>query len=205
MNKYEKVLIFEKGYYTLSHKNKTNAVWHYEWVSVEEYIEILYQTFIENIKNNTSFEYVGDPYCKQEIYDYYKQKFNKPVSEWTLENRQEVEKLFHELSPQITRLRISLFISQEYKKDKKIIRTKIIIFSLYLICWSYILIISYYNYPIELVMFKYLIKNIMLYLVIGDDPFIDTLHSLNENLITIQSIKNLLMNIIYTIINKIIK
>ena len=45
----------------------------------------------------------------------------------------------------------------------------------------------------------------MLYLVIGDDPFIDTLHSLNENLITIQSIKNLLMNIIYTIINKIIK
>jgi hypothetical protein len=45
------------------------------------------------------------------------------------------------------------------------------IFSLYFISWLYILIKSYYNYPVELIMFKRLMINFALQLCQMDDTF----------------------------------
>ena len=206
-DKYEKVQIFEKGYsYDISHIGKTGAVWHYEWVAINEYVEIIYENFFESNATGIIYhEYVGQPYCKNEIYTKYEQEFNKPISTWTIEDRKEVNKLFEELIPQILNLKLTLDNFQVLKKREVIIWAKVGIYTIYLTCWCYILFISYYNYPIELKMFKNLIINIMSYLVIadGEDPFIGISYSINENLITIENVKNLIINIKNVILNKI--
>jgi len=205
-DKYSKVQIFEKGYkYDVSRVDKTDAVWHGDFVPVDIFIQILYETPDDCKRENTYYEYVGDPFCKEEIYVYYEKKFKKPVSDWTSEENKEVDQLFHDLIPEILHIKDIMYLIDKLKEQKKIKWPKIIIFSTYLICWSSILIVSYYNYPVELVMFKYLIKNIMTYLVLGEDPFLMNLHSINENLITIENMKTLILNIINTLLKTIIK
>lgn len=51
-------------------------------------------------------------------------------------------------------------------------------------------------------MFNYLINNIQLYLTMEKNPFIDDMFSQNINMITPQSIYNLIKMIIIVIINK---
>ena len=205
-DKYEKVYIFEKGYsYDISRKGKTEAVWHYDFEPVEKFIEIMHETPLDCIRENTSYEYEGDPYCKNEVYIQYEQKFNKHMSTWTSEDYKEVDKLFHDLIPYILDLKRNLNHLNILKEEKIIIWVKIGIYSIYLICWCYILLVSYFNYPIELKMFKNLIFNFVLYLIIGDgeDPFIGLSYSFNENLVTIENVKNLIINIKNVMINKI--
>lgn len=200
---YSSVTIFEKGYnFKISRIGKTEAVWHYDIVSIEDYIEIKYDADFDYLFDKVSYEYVGYPSCKEEVYIQYELKFNKPVSSWTPENREEVYHLFEELMPKILNLKGTLNNLQILKKERKIVWPKIIIYLLYFICWSYILIISYYYYPITLTMFNYLINNIQLYLTMEKNPFIDDMFSQNINMITPQSIYNLIKMIIIVIINK---
>lgn len=141
---YSSVTIFEKGYnFQISRIGKTEAVWHYDKVSIEDYIEIKYDAYLDYLFDKVSYEYVGYPSCKEEVYIQYELKFNKPVSSWTPENREEVCHLFEELMPKILNLKGTLNNLQILKKERKIIWPKICIFSIYIICWSYILIISY--------------------------------------------------------------
>ena len=204
-DKYDLVMMYEKGYSgRLSHKDTTNAIWHYESVSVELYIEIIYVTRLENARDKTSIEYVAEPLSKDHVCIKYEQEINKPMANWTRKDYEELNKLFFELSPKIHSLKLTRELFQNLKQQKKVKYPKIIIFSMYFICWSYILLISYNNYPIELPMFKYLITNFMNYLINGD-LFTDHLYSVNENLITIQNVKCLIIKIIIAIKNSIIK
>ena len=195
-DKYAKVYIFEKGYsYDISRKCETKALWHNEFISIQEYIEIIYDMDFEE---DVSYKYEGDPYCKDEVYNEYKKKFNKSVSDWTSNEDKEVNKLFHDLIPIILDLKAKVKNLHILKEKYIIAWPKIFIYGMYFVCWCYILLISYYNYPIELRMFKNLIVNFMSYLIIGDgeDPFIGISYSFNENLITIENVKNLIKNII---------
>lgn len=202
IQEYQFIYIFEKGYrFDIVRKENTEAVWHFERLPIEQYIEVMHDTYLDQIRDKITYEYIGVPICKEEVYIEYELKFKKPRSSWCEENHEKVRQLFEDLVPQILRLKIVLNNLEILKREKKIVWPKIIIFSLYFICWSYILITSYYNYPIELPMFKNLVKNLMIYITVGEDPFNGHIYSLNKNMITIKSITDLIMNLI----NKIMK
>lgn len=179
---YNKVTIFEKGYeYDISRLKETEAVWHFETVTIEEYIEIMYDTPFDCILENTTYEYVGDPFCAPHIYEKYEKQFNKPISSWTFENFKETKKIFEDLMPEILNLKLLINNLRLLKKEKKILWTKIGIFSLYLLCWGYILIISYYNKPIELTIFTNILESIMIQLTKGENPFTNEIYILFQN------------------------
>jgi len=207
-DKYDQVHIFEKGYpHDISRRRDTQAIWHHELVSIEKYIEIMHDIGIEfcNLEPESKpYEYVGYPYCKEEVYKQYRKEFNKTTEPWTTEEIKQTTALFEELIPQILDLKLTLGLFELDKQKKVIVWPKIFIFSMYFLCWSYILIISYYNYPIELPMFKIFIKNILMYLTIGEDLFIDNIYSVNENLVTIENMKLLILGIVKVIIKVII-
>jgi|ERR1700753_310620 len=209
MDKYSQVLIFEKGFEgDMSRKRETEAIWHYELVSIEKYIEIMHEVGIKFSAlepEEIPYEYVARASCKEEVYEQYEKEFNKPVGSWTSKERRQVRALFEDLIPQILDLKLTLTLFESDKQENIVVWPKIFIFSTYFLCWSYILIISYYNYPIELPMFKIFVKNLLMYLIIGEDPFIDQIYSINENLITIENIKLLIIGIIEIIIKIILK
>src|ERR1700753_1182978 len=134
------------------------------------------------------------------FYNDYEQKNSLYREPWTTEEIKQTTALFEELIPQILDLKLTLGLFELDKQKKVIVWPKIFIFSMYFLCWSYILIISYYNYPIELPMFKIFIKNILMYLTIGEDLFIDNIYSVNENLVTIENMKLLILGIVKVII-----
>lgn len=202
-NTYDEVTIFEKEYkYDLSRKRETEAIHHYSTVSLKEYIEIKFDNWVLYILNDVTYEYIADPFAKVHIYKEYKMnKYNNLHTKLTYEDAQEIDKLFNELMPLIIDLKL-VVLKIRTQEEKSIIKwSKIIIFSLYLICWGFILTISYYHYPIELPMFKYLVRNIMTYLSIINDPFAAMgEYSRNTNLITIESVQTLINNLIKQIL-----
>ena len=72
----------------------------------------------------------------------------------------------------------------------------------YLICWSFILSISYFHFPIEFHGAKYLLNNFADYLSQENNPFAELHWGSRNNLSTLQDVKNLLLTIIYNIKNK---
>lgn len=205
-NKYYFVYIFEENCdYTYDNDNKTKAIHHYKRATIKEYIEIKYENVVAWLSNKVNFEYTGDPYLHSALQKQYcLQKYNNEVAPMTKQDEQIVSKLFYELTDIIIELKLfynkfELINEQIYFKI-----TKTIIYLLYSICWSYILSISFYYYPITLTMFNYLINNIQLYLTMPENPFIDHTFSQNTNMITPESIYNLIKMIIIVIINKIL-
>ena len=142
----------------------------------------MYDTQFEILLNNITYEYVGNPFCTQKTYKKYEEEIKKPIESWTLKDFEETDKLFEELIPEILNLKLLLNNIEILKKERKIRWPKIIIFSLYLLCWGYILIISYYNYPVELVMFKNVVQYIIIELMKGENPFTYDIYFHFENL-----------------------
>ena len=106
---------------------------------------------------------------REHIYKEYQLIHNtKEINDNDLVN---LRKDFNTLTPKI--ILISLFLERYSNiNENNIIKySKIIIFLTYLICWSFVLIISYCHYPIELLMFKLFIINFLLYLCIAEEPF----------------------------------
>ena len=194
-HKYGEVRVYEKGYEGLisrMHKfSGTEAIHHFTRVSIKEYIEIKYENFLYYMEEQITYQYVGKPYSHEHLYyEFALAKYNNKDTKLTSADYKEMNKLFHELMPVIIELKMAL-LRIKICEDKAILKwSRILIFSLYFICWSYILTISYYYYPVELNMFKYLVRNVILYLYKFDDPFsgIDY-YSLNKNLITKESLK----------------
>ena len=180
---YNKVIIFEKGFeHDISRKSETEAIFHFEIITIEEYIEIMFDTDIDRLGEIINYEYTGYAFCTTETYKSYEKKFKKPIESWSTEDIEEVQTLFKESTAELISLKFTLENLRMLKKERKIRWPKIIIFSLYLLCWGYILIISYYNYPVELVMFKNVVQYIMEHFIKTEDPFTGIIYNINDYL-----------------------
>nr|NP_062850.1 hypothetical protein PhpooMp05 [Physarum polycephalum]BAB08084.1 unnamed protein product [Physarum polycephalum] len=204
-NKYSLVRIYEVGYkFDDSRKKNTKAIYHDEEKTIREYIEIKFNNIIDYLLDEVDYEYESTPYCKSEVYnEYCLNKYKNKKALYTSEDLDILRALYCELMPNIIHLK--MFLSRiEVVSEVSLMKTsKIVIFGGYLVCWAYILIISYYNYPIDLIMSKYLLLNFMLYLVKEENPFMDfDSGSHNKNLLTIENIKKILCKIIKNIIQK---
>lgn len=200
-NKYSRVKVYEKGYeFDKNRKNNTNAALHCEERTIREYIEIKFDNYFDYLNDDVNYEYEAFPFIKNEIHEKYKNLYNRRINITELDKETE---LYYELMPKIITLKLNLYRFETIDEQKLIIRSKIIIFGGYLICWAYILIISYYYYPVELIMGKYLLKNFMIYLMRKENPFYEideVLGSNNKNLITIENVKKILYKIILHIL-----
>ena len=109
----------------------------------------------------------------------------------------DTRKLYDEFISSLIILKL-FFFRIEYTTKYKIIHwSKIGIFSLYFISWSYILIISYSISPVELIMGKYFLINLIRYIIRKNDFFSDSKnYSKNKNLVTIKNIKKLIKKIL---------
>ena len=167
-NSYEFVTFFDKAYMDPSiewESNNSNNL-HNKDVSIKEYINFKIN---KEITNYPDTDYAFTVYMREHIYKEYQLIHNtKEINDNDLVN---LRKDFNTLTPKI--ILISLFLERYSNiNENNIIKySKIIIFLTYLICWSFVLIISYCHYPIELLMFKLFIINFLLYLCIAEEPF----------------------------------
>ena len=201
---YSEVTVYEKGYEGLiSRKRKTEAIHHFTIVSIKEYIDIKYENELYYLFKEVTYQYIGRPFSHEHFYKEYRRiKYNDSITKLTYHDYQEMNKLFYKLIPIIIELKSCLFKIRIEEEEIIMKWSKVLIFSMYLICWGYILVISYYYYPVELSGFKYLVRNVMRYLCNYDNYFtgVDQ-YSLNKNLITKESLKY----IAEKILNKVIK
>lgn len=172
-------------------EEKQKDPYYEKYISMEEYIELKYENYFDYLSKDVDYEYIGYAYTKNEVRaKYLLEKYSNSDRKATYEDIEEMRRLFKELIPEIIEIKTFLERSLPRIKKRKIIKwSQIVIFSLYGICWSFILIISYRYYPVEFNMFKYLINNIILYLLLPEDPFlmVDS-YSRNVNLITVETI-----------------
>jgi hypothetical protein len=124
-----------------------------------------------------TYEYTAHPFPKKQIYRQYEVIFGKPTSSWNLT---EYNQLFEKLMPDIIKLKYIFSNLRALKDERKIKWTKIGIFTTYLICWAYILIISYHAYPIELHMFNNILQSVIKYSMIAENTYEGYLISLEE-------------------------
>lgn len=144
-NKYEQVLIFEEGFEFDIKKKTEYAKYHHQFVSIRKYFEIKYENFIQWLldKTNQQFQYIGYPYFKDEIYEnYLSQKYNNINAELTNEDRKLLRKTFEETLPLLLTMQIYIDNMLLTENEKIIKWPKIMILTIYLICWSYFLIVS---------------------------------------------------------------
>ena len=202
---YNFVDVHEKGYeYQRMRSYETKAIHHSKMKTIREYIDIKYQNVIDNMFDaDFPYIYVGSPYAQTtttiayylkktgiDITSFNKDEKRKAYESLRMEDYNQIDKMFHMLMEKILQLRMFLETLDLLKEMQPIKYIKIIVFSLYFICWSYILIKNYYHYPVEFNLFKYLISNVVLYLMFPNDIISGwELHSFNENLITIESIR----------------
>ena len=100
--------------------------------------------------------------------------------------------LYFKFMPKIINMKLLLTRVDAVSQDDLMRKAKIIIFSIYLICWSFILFITYLHFPIELIMGKIFLNNLKLYLEMDLNPFSELFWgSRNENLVTIENVKQL--------------
>jgi hypothetical protein len=201
---YSSVLVFEEGYeYEFSRTRDTRAKYHYKRILIKEFLDLQYETNFEFCSDKIDYCYVGDPYTKDHLVETYaRNKYNDQDAKLTTEDYDNISKLFHDLYPLIINLK--LFLNRlKLLEDKPVIKyPRILIYSIYIICWSFILVTSYYHYPIDLPMFKILIKNLIMYLKEYDLDQFSMLnqHSINENLITPDNVCNLFKSILNKIV-----
>lgn len=197
-NKYDSVRVYEKGYeHDSSRRDNTKADLHHKVVTIKEYIEIKFNNIMDFIED-VEYEYESSPYCKDEVFNKYNFEVYKTVKRCiTAKDLDILDALYYDLMPNIVKMKLYLYRLDAIAKTPPIKWPQVVIFSIYFICWSYVLGISYKYYPIELDGAKYLLMNFMRYLCDIDNPFAELYWgSLNENLITKETIKNVLYKIL---------
>jgi hypothetical protein len=129
-------------------KNYTNADWEYNSetmmyhnmeITIEEYLNIQTKTLgIEEV------QYQGSPYAKEEVYLEYKlSKYGTREMKLTSDDYNNIAKEFHNTMPKLLKLSIFLERYSLIEKAPIIKYTKVFIYSIYFICWSSILLVSY--------------------------------------------------------------
>lgn len=192
-NKYKSVRVYEEGYeFDNDRKNNTSAIYYHETKTIREYIEIKFENILTYYAETIDYEYNATPNPQKEfLKQYVLEKYNSTnLRKYTGKDLDIMSSLYKELIPSIMELKLLLYRLEIINETKTIHWFKIIIFSLYLTCWAYILVISYLHKPIELFLGKYFLLNLMTYLYTIDNPFAELFWgSLNENLITIKNLK----------------
>lgn len=99
------------------------------------------------IRNPKTYEilYVGYPHCKPEIYTEYQKQHN--IEKLTSEDYDKLEKDFRDLEPKLLALMEYIDLNQYTHNVGYIKPLRIILYSLYFITWSYILIKSIHTLP----------------------------------------------------------
>ena len=168
-SKYNFVYIFEEDYeYDFDRKSETEAIWHYTKLSIRKYIEIKIENYFLWLDDKVSYEYVGDPYCREEVYKQY--KIDRNITKITTEGYTYLKRDFHDYMEQILKWSLHLYAFHNFLEEKYLKNIKIILFALYLTCWLYILCISYYYNPIQLEVLETLLK-ILKTIKICENPF----------------------------------
>jgi len=184
----------------LDRVGKTDAGFHNTTVTVSEYLEILFVNYIDRIEGNyidrienvVSHRYVGKPsgnkdravernykQRKQDLYrhficSYCTMELDRERYRYRLEHyaRKINRDRFHEKVEMIIHYKMLFYLTQAWVDENKISKyPRILIWSTYLICWGYILSVSYYTYPIELKMFKTYILALLIHWIQDGNPF----------------------------------
>lgn len=172
--------------------------YHNEEISVKEYVEFRTKQILYGIPLT---QYQATPMSSSERLRSYKKNntINKEIK-LTEKDYNIMRQEYYEMIP--TLLKFNLFLEKYSQAGAQPMMKwfKIIIFGLYFISWSYILIRSYYHNPIELTYCKYYLMNILSYFPIMNDVFMPhSGKSFIPNFIVIENIK-WLMYFIYNII-----
>ena len=185
-------------------KYKSNKENYKESIDTKEFLKTyggyLYVFSEENLQKDferfIAKKYIFDPYKSFIIDENNPEAHNKIKIEdyrnMSLQDFSDIDKLYYEIIPSLIILKLFFFRMEYIPKFKIIHWSKIVIFSLYFICWSYILITSYWISPLELIMGKYFLINLIRYLLRKNDFFSDMKnYSKNKNLFTIKNIKDI--------------
>jgi hypothetical protein len=165
--KYEYVNMFDESYtdpfieWELTEENKL----HNQNLSIKEYIEFKINEFY----SITNTIYIQEPLAKEITYQQYRTQKDIPSHIDLNEKDYElIDKFFHDTLPLILHASYFLEIYAIAKEKKLIITLKMIIYFLYLVGWLYVLVISYYKYPIN---FPNTIMYINIPITQIEDPF----------------------------------
>lgn len=154
-NKYAFVWFHDKGYgcpenwedleepYEHTEANK----YHEKDLTLKEYFAFKIKT---NVYNLETADYIEAVLAKETTYnDYIKDKYKVEDADLTDEDRLQIDKEFEELKPKIIKLGSFIETFKIVERKSIILRTlKFISFSLYLTCWSFVLLLSYFHFPI---------------------------------------------------------
>lgn len=144
--KYDQIYIvqvfYDSYYYELPDDEYPTftAPYHDRLVSLREYILIQYENQ-SNPANN--WDYEGSPLANEELFVSYRKNNNKLNMKLTSDDYKILDQEFYVIMPLILILHTNLNIEKNSQKKAYIPIFRIIIYGIYLICWVYILYLSY--------------------------------------------------------------
>lgn len=168
---YDEVTMFDLAYADpdVNWEPNENNKYHDKEISLREYIEFKINT---SVYENTFTKYESVVLAKESIYISYRTKNNIPEDQSLTDTDHDViKKEYDEKMPKILKIGIFLELYSIDNNAKIIVRCKIVIFSLYLISWLYVLIKSYYVNPND---FQITVKLLIETLLNNKDPFSET-------------------------------
>jgi hypothetical protein len=119
-------------------KPNPKAIYAEKMVTVKKFMEIQFEALSSDI------EYVGEPVlCVKEIYAYAKAKYGDENAEFSLDDFNFLKEEFNEIMSKPFDLYAFLDFYSYATDDARIKWSKVIIFSGYFICWTYIVYKSY--------------------------------------------------------------
>ncbi len=145
-------------------------VYHLKRVTLEEFIDIRIKSLLG--PHADLFEYDGDPIAKNDVYKQY--RLNKygnitfPV-DLTDEDDAAIYKELNNTWPKLLELSLSLEVYSRISGIPKIRYIKALVYSVYFICWTYILIVSFHK-VLEFAITNKIIDWLILY-IDKIDPF----------------------------------
>lgn len=147
---YASVLIEDSNSIDIPYYDRNpKAIYHKKEVSLREYFDIQLQQlniewpeYDEDDPTTREIIYTGFVYCKDEIYVQYEIVRNKTVKESTYEELQVLKKLFKEIEPKLLGLMQYIHSNKDVSNLYYIKHFKIILYTLYFITWTYILLQS---------------------------------------------------------------
>jgi hypothetical protein len=151
--------------WVLSEENK----YHNKILPIREYIEYKIE---QALYSKSKVKYEENPMAKVETYIQYSIEFFC-YGGFLLKDKDytHIEKIYNKLMPEILQIGSFYEIYSILEQSPWIKRLKIFIFGSYFICWSYLLIVSYYNFPIKINRFKIFLTDLKMYIDQDNDVF----------------------------------
>ena len=201
---YEEITMFDLAYSdpTIEWERTEDNEYHNRDITIKEFVEFKTKQIIYG---KPSTNYLAEPLAFEEIYISYRKINNKIDIDLNEEDSQNIKKQYNETMPKILDYSTVVEMLSIAMNKRTITWCRIVIFTGYLICWSYILIISYKHFPVDFQLTKYFLNNFKEYLSNENNPFIEVFsRSKNVNVITPEDLKKLLKTIIQNIKNSFI-